>query len=222
MSAHPGGLTKLTVVVEGDRAAIAEMVMSANEDPDEKPWELIMKRIRKGRSKDANAYAWLLIDKLAARLRLDKAEIYRNVIREIPGVSEIVCVRTEAADELVRIWEARGLGWQTSKIPSKLEGCINLVLYYGSSVYSTDQMSALIDELVRECREQRIETMSPDELSRLEGYRDTRSEDAAKTLDSSRYAAEMVPAKTQIDGWNTQESEALGAGCIRKEAGKWS
>ena len=51
-----------------------------------------IKTYRKKRSKDANAYAWVLIDRIAATLSLSKEEVYRNAIKSIGGVSEVVCV----------------------------------------------------------------------------------------------------------------------------------
>ena len=122
---------------------------------------------RKRRSLDANAYAWVLIDKLAAALSLDKAAVYKEAIRNIGGVTETVCVKERAAAKLVSAWEAHGIGWQTATMPSKIQGCINVVLYYGSSTYDTKQMSLLIDHLVYEAKELDIETMSPTELQKL-------------------------------------------------------
>lgn len=165
-----GDLTKLNILVEGDRRLIGELVMAANEDPDAKPHELSIAKVKTKRSLDANGYAWVLIDKLAAKLRTSRTEIYRNVIREIGGVSTMVCVKAEAADALKQTWEGRGLGWQAEEVPSKLKGCVNLILYYGSSVYDTAQMAALIDRIIEECKAQGIETMTPLELARLEGY----------------------------------------------------
>ena len=169
MSAYKDGLSILTVLVDGDQAAIADMVMAANEDPD-KPWELDIHRPL--RSKEANQYMWVLADKLAKKLRITKEDVYREAIRDIPGVSQIVCVQDDDVDGLSRLWKKRGLGWQVEDFPSKIKGCTNLILYKGSSEYDTAQMSTLIDYLVEECKAQHIETMSPDELARLEGYRD--------------------------------------------------
>ena len=45
---------------------------------------------RKGRSLDANAYAWVLMDKLAAHYRLNPEDIYREKIKQIPGVRDVV------------------------------------------------------------------------------------------------------------------------------------
>lgn len=126
-----------------------------------------IKRYRKRRSLDANAYAWVLIDKIAEALSLDKATVYKQTIRNIGGVSDTVCVTEQAADKLISAWATHGVGWQTETIPSKIEGCINVVLYYGSSTYDTKQMSALIDQLVYEAKELGIETMTPEELQLL-------------------------------------------------------
>lgn len=124
---------------------------------------------KKKRSLDANAYCFLLIDKLAAKLGITKEEIYRQAIREIGGVSEVVCVHNKAVDTFCRIWSCHGLGWQTERFPSKVENCTNVIVYYGSSEYDTAQMSRLINYIVDACKEQEIETISPAELESLVG-----------------------------------------------------
>lgn len=119
------------------------------------------------RSLTANAYAWVLIDKLAEALNLPKTEIYRNTIRNIGGVSTIACVKSCAADALEKAWGAHGLGWVVERQESRLLGCVNLTMYYGSSVYDAKQMGQLIDRLVEECKQLDIETMPPDRLAAL-------------------------------------------------------
>lgn len=119
------------------------------------------------RSLTANNYAWVLIDKLAEALNLPKVEIYRNTILSIGGVSTFVCILEAAAERMTRDWEAQGIGWMVERYKSRLAGCVNLKLYYGSSVYDTKQMSQLIDRLVDECKELDIETMPPAELAAL-------------------------------------------------------
>lgn len=124
-----------------------------------------IERKRKKRSTDANAYFFTLADKLAERLNIPKTEIYRNYVKEIGGVSETVCVKTEAVQKLCEGWKHNGLGWQTDTVPSKIEGCTNVILYYGSSTYNTEQMSRLINLVVEDCKVQGIETRTPDEIA---------------------------------------------------------
>lgn len=126
-----------------------------------------VKEFREKRSLDANAYAWVLLDKLAAVLNRQKTEVYRQYIREIGGNSETVCVVNQAVEKLRAGWEHNGLGWLTDTAPSKLDGCTNVILYYGSSTYDTAQMSRLINMIVEDCKAQSIETLTPAELSRL-------------------------------------------------------
>lgn len=120
---------------------------------------------KKKRSLDANAYMWVLLDKLSAVLRIEKTEIYKRMVKEIGGASEVVCVKNEAAEKLCEGWRHNGIGWQTDTFQSKLEGCTNVVLYYGSSTYDTAQMSRLIDLVVQECKQHGIETLTPSELA---------------------------------------------------------
>jgi hypothetical protein len=129
--------------------------------------ELTVKRFRQKRSLDANAYAWVIIDKIAQRMRLSKVEVYRDHIRHIGGVSETVCVQERAVDKLTEAWSKNGIGWQTETFPSKIPGCTNVTLYYGSSTYDTAQMSALIDALVQTAKSLGIETMPDEELKSL-------------------------------------------------------
>lgn len=128
-------------------------------------YELV--KTKKRRSLDANAYAWVLVDKIASAIRLPKEEVYQNAIKGIGGVSDIVCVKDEAVVKLRQNWSKNGLGWQTETIPSKIAGCTNVVLYYGSSSYDAKQMGALIDRLIEDARALDIETMPPDRLEAM-------------------------------------------------------
>ena len=122
------------------------------------------KKWRNRRSLDANAYMWELVGKIAYKTRQKPADVYRHAIKEIPGNSTLVCVQDKAKDVLQQQWQAKGLGWQTEELPSKIEGCTNIMLYYGSSVYNTTQMSLLIDSIVEEAKALSIETLTPYEL----------------------------------------------------------
>ena len=131
------------------------------------PGEYELVKAKKRRSLDANAYAWTLIDKIAAAVRITKTEVYRNAIKDIGGVSDTVCIKDEAVEKLRAGWSKHGLGWQADTMPSKIPGCTNVVLYYGSSAYSTQQMSILIDQLIADAKALGIETMPPDRLEAL-------------------------------------------------------
>lgn len=122
------------------------------------------------RSLDANAYAWVLIDKLAEATHVKKIEVYRQVIREIGGNNDALTMRKEAFEPFARRWATNGDGWQAEIMSeAKTPGYVHVRAYYGSSVYDTDQMSRLIDSLVQDCKALGIETLPPDELERMVG-----------------------------------------------------
>lgn len=131
-----------------------------------------IEKTKKKRSLDANAYAWVLLDKLSSALHIPKEELFRHSIKEIGGVSDTLCVQDDAVDRLRSAWSKNGIGWQSDTMPSKLPGCTNVILYYGSSTYDTAQMSRLIDNIVQDCKAVGVETMTDEELSRLvEGWK---------------------------------------------------
>ena len=132
-----------------------------------KKYAVEIKEYKQRRSLDANAYCFVMLDKLSEALHEPKEALYRGYIKEIGGNSEVVCVLDSAVDKLRQGWERNGLGWQTETMPSKIEGCTNVILYYGSSTYDTAQMSRLIDLIIQDCKACGIETLPPERLSAM-------------------------------------------------------
>ena len=92
---------------------------------------------------------------------------YLKVCATVGGNTETICVREKAVQKLCDGWNKNGIGWQTEVLDSKIEGCKNVVLYYGSSTFDTKQMSRLIDNIVQDCKELGIETLTPQQLDAL-------------------------------------------------------
>ena len=108
--------------------------------------------------------------KLASALGTPKENIYREIVRGIGDNFEIIPIRLDAVDKFVSAWQRNGIGWVCDRTgSSKLPGYENIIAYYGSSTYDKTQISRLIDLIVQECREQDIETMTPEQLARLKG-----------------------------------------------------
>ena len=137
-----------------------------------KTYDLTVKEHRKKRSLDANAYAWVLIGKLADAMRIPPTVVYNNAIQNIGGNYEVIPIREEAVDKFKEVWTKQGLGWPCVDMgPSKIQGYRNLRAYYGSSTYDTRQMSILIDALIQDCKALDIETLSDEKLSAMmEGW----------------------------------------------------
>ena len=134
----------------------------------DKLYNLEVKEYRKKRSLDANAYAWVLIHKLAEAMRLTPEEVYLQQVLNVGNNFTPMCVREQDVDRFKKSWQSNGLGWPVMDLGySQVPGCRNLMAYHGSSTYDTDQMSRLIDNLVQDCKALDIETLSPDKLALL-------------------------------------------------------
>lgn len=132
-----------------------------------KAGEYDIRPAKKKRSLDANAYAWVLVNRIAEALRLAPEEVYCDALRNIPNALEIVCVQDKAVDSMRRLWIGDHIGRRVETEQSKIRGCTNMYLYYGSSDYDTGQMSMLIDNLVQDAKALDIETRPAAEIQSL-------------------------------------------------------
>ena len=129
--------------------------------------EVEISKQKKKRSLDANALLWVLCQKIAEVIQSTKELVYQKFIRDV-GQFEIVPIKNEAVERWIEVWNSKGLGWFAEVMEdSKLPGYKKVISYYGSSCYDSREMSVLLDEVVRECKELNIETLPPDEIKAL-------------------------------------------------------
>lgn len=134
-----------------------------NQDKD-KTFEVKEHKVK--RSLNANAYCWVLMNKIADVIKSTKEEVYREYIKN-KGIFRIITMNKDATDTFIRVWQDKGLGWICDISESKYEGMIDVVAYYGTSSYNTKQMANFIDYVVEEAKNLGIETLTPDEIERL-------------------------------------------------------
>jgi hypothetical protein len=121
------------------------------------------KKYRNRRSLDANAYLWVMLQKLAEALHSGKWSIYLQMLKRYGQFTYIV-VKPGAVEAVKKQWrECEEIG----EIDVNGTKAVQMLCYYGSSTYDTKQMSVLIDGVVSECQELGIETLPPDELQRM-------------------------------------------------------
>lgn len=126
-----------------------------------------VKEHRNKRSLDANAYCFLLCQKIAEVIHNTKEFVYQRAIRQV-GQFEILPIKNEAVERWIQNWGSKGLGWFSEVLDnSKLDGYKKVISYYGSSIYDVREMQILIDELIYQCKELDIETASPAEIKSL-------------------------------------------------------
>ena len=126
-----------------------------------------VKKWRNKRSLSANAYAWVLISRIAECIDppLSKEAVYLEMLKRY-GQTGIISVEAEKAAPVKRelkYWESVGSGTVAGKDFEHIR------LWVGSSNYNTLEMSLFVQGIVSEAKELGIETLTPQELEQLEG-----------------------------------------------------
>lgn len=113
------------------------------------------------RSLSANAYAWVLINKIADVLRKSKEEVYFQMLKDY-GQSEFVSVKTNInVKGFFKYYEEWGRGFVDGKEFTHYK------VFKGSSEYDSKEMAILIDGIIQEAQNLGIETITPAEKERL-------------------------------------------------------
>lgn len=113
------------------------------------------------RSLNANAYAWVLIGKIADALRIGKDETYLNMLKRY-GQSELVSILSSIdITGYFKYYEVAG------NTTLKGKEFTHYKIFKGSSEYNTKEMAVLIDGIVSEAKELGIETLPPYQLEEM-------------------------------------------------------
>ena len=123
-------------------------------------------KYRKRRSLDSNAYAWVLIQKIAEAIGSDKWSVYLELLQKYSRAFTHVIVKKEAVEAMKTLYRTCV---ELGEITVNGKTGIQLQVYYGSSTFDSKQMSVFIDGIVSECRELEIETLPPEEIERMNG-----------------------------------------------------
>lgn len=130
----------------------------------DKPLDISAKKHRNKRSLDSNAYAWVLIQKIAEAIHSDKQTVYMDMLKQYSRAFTHVIVHPSAVEAVMAMYStAIDLG----EIDVNGKRGHQLQVYFGSSTFDTKEMSVFIDGIVETCRELNIETIPPDELERM-------------------------------------------------------
>lgn len=125
------------------------------------------------RSLNANSYFHVLCDKLRQALNISFSACKNELITSYGQIEYIddqqVVIKTNIPTEKMR--ESEVLHCRCVKADKEGETDVYFYrVYRGSHTYNSSEMAKLIDGTIRECQDQGIETLTPNELLRLEGY----------------------------------------------------
>ena len=127
-----------------------------------KELDIQVKEHREKRSLNANAYAWVLINEIANAMKLDKDEVYFDMLKHY-GQVEVISVKDGInLKNYIKYFEEFGR--------SELKGTlfIHYKIYKGSSEFDTKEMSIFIDGIIQEAKNLGIETMTPNQILEME------------------------------------------------------
>lgn len=133
-----------------------------------------IKPYREKRSKDANSYYWALLDKLAQVLNKSKDELHREMLHDF-GTWEynadgtpkwVILPENEPLPKDGYFYDI-GAKVTVKGAKSGTETGHAYIIIRGSHTYNSKEMAQLISGLVQECRQQDIETMTPQEIEEM-------------------------------------------------------
>jgi len=122
------------------------------------------KKYRQKRSLDANAYAWVLMQKIAEVIHSDRWSVYIEMLKKYSREFTFVICKENAIDRLKELYRTCvDLGEVNV---NGTEGH-QMQVFFGSSTFDSKAMSVFIDGIVSECKELGIEVIPPDEIARM-------------------------------------------------------
>ena len=127
-----------------------------------------VKKYRSKRSLNANAYCWVLLEKIADKIGLSKEDIYKRMLQDYgtiavgdDGKKIIFSVKAEVdVSKYFKYYKFLG--------DSKDGSYKHYYVIKGSSEYDKEEMKKFIDGIVQDCQMLGIETMTPEEIAKLE------------------------------------------------------
>jgi len=143
------GAYNLTITTESNISSLQEL--------QEETLDVEVKKHREKRSLNANGLLWKMLGDIAAALNTDKWNVYLEMLKRY-GTYTYICVKPDAVEGVKKQWrECEELG----EIDINGQKAVQLLCYYGSSTYNTQEFSVLLDGVTSEMKEMGL--MTPDE-----------------------------------------------------------
>jgi hypothetical protein len=133
---------------------------------------------REKRGLTQNAYYWLLLSKLAAKLNISTARLHNLMLRDVAPpfiIDGRIAMQpipdTDKAEEEILETETFHLKPTSGIIVGNDKNVYRwYIVLRGSSTFDTKEMTTLLDRLIEECKGNGIETATPQELEQMRKY----------------------------------------------------
>lgn len=123
---------------------------------------LALKPYKKHRSRDANALLWSCLTDISKEIKADKWDVYLAMLKRY-GKSTYICVMPEAVDAIKASWRESEVVGERYINGNKT---IEMLCYFGSSTYTTEEFSYLLDGVISEMKEMGIPAPASEEMRR--------------------------------------------------------
>ena len=144
-----GRLTGIQVPFRSEKAVISFEVTADPADVErykDKELDITIVRHSKKRGLAANAMLWACLGEIAAAARTDNWSAYLYMLERYGKYSTIL-IKAEALPELRRVWR------ETRVVGEREDGMVEVLCFYGSSTYTTEEFSRLLDGVVSDMKE---------------------------------------------------------------------
>ena len=114
------------------------------------------------RSNNANRLLWVCLGRIAKALKTDSWSVYMQMLKRY-GTFTYICVKPSAVEGVKKQWrECEEIG----ELTIKGKKAVQLLCYYGSSTYNTQEFSEFLDSVMSEMEEMNIPTPRQEEVER--------------------------------------------------------
>lgn len=125
-----------------------------------------IKKYFPSRSKDANAYAWVLLNKIAQKMNESKVDVYRRYVRNYGKVT-VSCVKNSDMETEIRTFLDGHVGRMVDIGDSKIPDCVVIFKRYGSSSFDSKEMGLFLDAIIEDCKDLHIDTKPKEYINSL-------------------------------------------------------
>jgi len=110
--------------------------------------DITLQKHREARSLDANGLMWVCLQQIAQQLGITKWEAYLRELKEWGQFTYIV-VKEKAVEDFRKMWRETEI---VGKVNFNGQVGIQLLCYYGSHLYNTEEFSKLLDGIIQDMK----------------------------------------------------------------------
>jgi hypothetical protein len=154
-------IPSITLDVRADPADLEDLL--------DKDLDISLAKHRNRRSLDANAMLWACLGKMAAVLRTDNWSMYLHELERYGKFAHIL-VSPDMIEAVKRQWRETKVVGETQVVDQEtgeIKPMVQMICFFGSSTYNTAEFSRLLDGVIGDMRDMRLEIPPSEDVKRV-------------------------------------------------------